>query len=382
MIRILGVMTGTSVDGLDGACIEMDAEHWTLLWDFSAAYPSALRERVLEVQKPGSRHSMQDLLELDRDLGDWYGRTLAREISRKEPVTRPHVIANHGQTVAHFPRKAGGTTAQLGNPAWIASRTGLTVISHFRDGDMAVRGQGAPLAPLFHGMLARRMGAQGIAIHNIGGISNLTYIPPSGDPIAFDTGPGNIWIDAAAAASTRRRLKMDRGGKLAAQGEPDARLLEKLLKHPFFKQRPPKSTGRDDFPISDLLKSTRQRGPDLVATATELTIETIARAYERWVLPLGSLQKILVCGGGAKNPFLMKRLSERLHPIQVTTLESEGIDPSLVEAQAFAVFGYLSLLGKPLGGSWTGVGGFGPPGWITPGANWAAVLAALRGSLA
>lgn len=375
-LRVLGVMTGTSCDGLDGACIEVARDGgWAPRWSASAPYPLALRRRVLDAQLPEARHSLRQLLELHRDLGEWYGSALGRILGRQGHRGRPDAIANHGQTVAHFPAvKRMGMTLQLGDPTRIARATGLTVISLFRDGDMAAGGQGAPLVPLFHRMLARTLDPEnhGVSIHNLGGISNLTCVSRSGRKVlAFDTGPGNIWIDAAAAKATSGRLRIDRGGALAARGAPDERAIERVLSHPFFSAPPPKSTGRDDFPFRLLLSATRARGPDLVATATQVTIESVARAYERHVLGAGiPLRRIFISGGGARNRTLMAGLRKRLAGLDVRTLTEAGFDGQLLEAQSFAYFGYLTLMGSPLGGLWTGCRGFGPPGHIVPGLNW------------
>jgi anhydro-N-acetylmuramic acid kinase len=383
MIRAMGIMTGTSCDGLDAACIVISASGWEPLWSESLPYPAPLRKRVLAAQLPGAKLSLRELLELHRDLGEWYAKSAAK-IARSKSALAPHLIANHGQTISHFPAaKAQGMTLQLGDPSRIARETGLTVVSQFRDGDMAAGGQGAPLVPLFHRMIAYGLSQgqppQGIAIHNIGGISNVTYLGPDDRIIAFDTGPGNLWIDAAAERATRGKLKMDRGGRLAMQGEVDERGLATLLRHPFFKLAPPKSTGRDDFTPAGLFAGTRAKGADLVATATAVTIESIARAYENHIRKAGlPLEAIYVCGGGAKNPSLMEGLRARLDPVPVGTLDEAGLDASLIEAQAFAMFGFLSLQGQPLGGSWTGARGYAPPGMITPGENWPDLISLMR----
>ncbi|MFL5815262.1 MAG: anhydro-N-acetylmuramic acid kinase [Bdellovibrionia bacterium] len=378
-IRILGVMTGTSCDGLDAACISIDPDGWEPMWSATAPYPAALRKRVLDAQKPGTKLTSRDWLALERDLGEWYASALSTIIKKRPADQRPDVIANHGQTVAHFPAsKRQGMTWQLGDPTRIARATGLTVISGFRNGDMAAGGEGAPLAPGFHLLLASVLDPTklGIAIHNIGGISNLTYVGP--EVIAFDTGPGNCWMDAATELATKGKLKFDRGGKLARQGTVDASAVDATMKNAFFKKAPPKSTGRDDFPFELFKSKTKAKGADLVATATAVTAESIAHAYENFILKKRlPLKAIYITGGGAKNPALMDGLKNYLAPIQVSTLEDAGFDPQLVEAQAFAYFGFLSLLGQPLGGSWTGAQGFGPPGQITPGENWVEVVAAL-----
>jgi len=371
-LSILGVMTGTSCDGLDAACLAIGSDSWQPIWAASAPYPKTLRKQVLALQEGDHKGSIRELMELHRDLGDWYGNVLHNMISRSESA--PDAIANHGQTVAHIPEAKGmGMTLQLGDPTRISQATGITVISDFRGGDMAAGGQGAPLVPLFHRSLARQLGAaaEGVAIHNVGGISNLTYIGPASKLLAFDTGPGNIWIDMAANIATKGKLNFDQGGQLAAQGRVDTKGVQKALKHPFFRKAPPKSTGRDEFTQELLLQCTRAKGPDLVATATAITVESIAQAYEKFVIRKKlPLRNIYVCGGGAKNLTLMSQLQARLPMVQITDLTNEGFDGQLIEAQAFAYFGYLALVGCPLGGSWTGAKGFGSPGHVVPGKNW------------
>jgi anhydro-N-acetylmuramic acid kinase len=373
-------MTGTSCDALDAACISIDPEGWEPLWSAAAPYPAALRKRVLDAQRPGTKLPSREWLALERDLGEWYGSALSTIIKKHPPDARPDVIANHGQTVAHFPAaKRHGVTWQLGDPTRIARATGLTVVSRFRDGDMAAGGEGAPLAPGFHILLASVLDPTrlGIAIHNIGGISNLTYIGPN-EVIAFDTGPGNAWMDAATELATRGKSKFDRGGLLARQGSVDTRAVDVLMKNPFFKKAPPKSTGRDDFPFELFKSKTKTKGADLVATATAVTAESIAHAYENFILKKRlPLKAIYIAGGGAKNPALMDGLKNYMAPVQVMTLEEAGFDTQLVEAQAFAYFGFLSLLGQPVSGSWTGSQGFAPPGQITPGENWPDILATI-----
>jgi len=375
-MKILGVMTGTSCDGLDCALVDVSSDGWEPRWAESKPYPSQLRERILRAQKPGTRLSAEKWLALDRDIGRWYAQALTKIIARYQE--KPRVIACHGQTLAHFPAPAKmGTTLQLGDPSRIAAETGLTVIAQFRTGDMAAGGQGAPLLPLFHSILASVLDPkhEGIAIHNLGGISNLTYISPDEEVLAFDTGPANIWIDYAASKATHGKVKMDLGGRMAAQGKVDEKSLKKLLTHPYFKKPIPKSTGRDDFTSEYFLAHVKARGADLVATATALTVESVAQAYENFILKKKyPLKKILIAGGGAKNLFLLKSLRTRLPQMEIRTLTETGFDSQLIEAQGFALFGWLALQGRPVGGSWTGVKGFGPPAHIIPGENWTEVL--------
>lgn len=380
-LRILGIMTGTSCDGIDVACIDINLHGWVPLWSQSRPYSKQLRNRVLEIQKPKTKHSLHTWLELHRDLGEWYGSTLHSILKKTKPNHRPHLISNHGQTVGHFPSSQGkGMSLQLGNPSHIAYATGLTVATQFREGDMAAGGEGAPLVPIFHRLISRyfKQRQKGVAIHNIGGISNLTYIAPDESILAFDTGPGNIWIDAATEKVTRGKFHFDSGGKLASQGKIDPKAIHGLLQHPFFKQKPPKSTGRDDFPFQLFLSQTQAKGSSLVSTATEFTALTIALAYQRWILEKRlPLHAIYLCGGGSKNPVLVNRIKSHLTGIAVHDLKNVGLDPQYIEAQAFAVFGFFTLMGHPLGGAWTGAHGFGSPGHLIPGKNWTQLISIL-----
>ena len=380
-LRVLGTMTGTSCDGLDAACIEFTPTNWSLLWSSSLGYPKELREKVLAVQKPGTQYSTQNWLSLNRDLGDWYGKSLEKLLRNKKDI--PDVIASHGQTIAHFPASGSkGTTLQMGDASRIAVHTGLTVASQFREGDMAAGGQGAPLVPLFHRLLAQSFGPKGfklnqggVAFHNLGGIGNLTYLGPKGQIVAFDTGPANLWIDAAMEYTTQGKLKYDVDGKSAALGTVDVKALNEVLALPYFSKSIPKSTGRDEFPFEVLLSKTYAKGNSLVATASEVAVESIARAYEVWIVQKNlPLRTIYLCGGGAKNKTLILRLRARLPYIQILSLEEVGFDPQTVEAQAFSLYGFLALFGFPIGGKWTGTHSYGPPAHLIPGENWTEVL--------
>ncbi len=371
-------MTGTSCDGLDIATIEFDGRSWKPLWEVSAPYPLAIRKKVLSIQDPKFKGSLKEAFALHRDLGIWYGSVLNSAIAGAKKQERPHVIANHGQTVGHFPvEQGGGYTIQMGDPAQIAAITGLTVVSNFRSGDMAMGGQGAPLAPLFHILLGGFLPElkKGVAIHNLGGISNFTYLAPTGEALACDTGPANVWIDAAAEKVSGGKHKFDQDGKLASAGEVDLRALKRLLKHPFLKKPLPKSTGRDDFTIPWFFDQMQGVAKDnLVPTATAFTVESIARTYESFFNKKRPLSAVYFTGGGTLNPVLMSWLEQRIAPIGVHTLEEVGFDSRFIEAQAFSYLGFLSLCGHTVSGSWTGVSGFSPPGSITPGGNWLDVL--------
>lgn len=379
-LRVAGVMTGTSCDGIDVACVQFDGTGdelcWRQLWSSSAPYPLALRKRVLDAQLPGFGPEIREWLGLHRDLGRWYAAALGKILKTHSP--RPHVIANHGQTIAHFP--ADQLTLQLGDPSLVAHATGITVACSFREGDMAAQGQGAPLVPRFHELLARKLGAPGkaLSIHNLGGVSNLSYFGQK-RVLAFDTGPANLWIDAAASLATHGKLTMDAGGKLGRAGRVDEKAVRSILNHPYFAKPAPKSTGRNEFPFELLLSRTRAKGADLVATATAITTASIALAYENAILRKKlPLQTIYFCGGGAKNPTILEALRLKLPGVEILSLQDAGYDPQLVEAQAFAYYGCRALLGMPLGGPWTGARGFAPPAHLIPGENWQTVMSRLR----
>ncbi len=382
-------MTGTSCDGLDASCLEFDIKNWNkkwkILWSKSIPYPTSLRKRVFDLQD--NKEKLDRLiysLELHRDLGRWYGSAL-KNICKSHSID---AIASHGQTLFHQPQPHGnGLTLQLGDPSHIAHLTGLTVLSHFRNGDIAAGGQGAPLVPLYHRFLIKKIGLSpaGISVHNLGGISNFTYFQSENKIISFDTGPGNVWIDAATRIMTHGKKSIDHNGQIAKNGLIDKKAVARILKHPYFKKNIPKSTGRDDFPIRMLTQNTHAKNASLVATATALTAESIALAYQQWILKQHlPLHTIYLSGGGAKNLFLISLLKKSLPGTQVLTLESLGLNGQEIESQAFAFLGFQSLLGNPLGGPWTNPGhkffgkNLGPPAQITPGKNWTRLLKKLN----
>jgi anhydro-N-acetylmuramic acid kinase len=375
-LKILGVMTGTATDGLDAACLEFAPDGSSKeLWSASKPFPRELRKTILEIQTPkDEKPHFKFLTLLDLKLGRWYGSTLNKLIQAQPSRLKPDLIATHGQTVLHEPHN--GLSIQIGNPFAIASITDITVASQFRQGDVIAGGQGAPLASAFHKFLAgsKNKTQRGIAIHNLGGFSNLTYMSPKGKVLSFDTGPANALIDAAVFEFTEGKKRYDEKGALAKRGKTDPAILKKLLQHRFLKKIPPKSTGRDDFTIPWFLSHFSKGDLDMVRTATEFTVESIARAYEKWVLPDYPLEVIYLCGGGEKNNFLKTRLKHRLPSVRIESTVALGVDPQKMEAYAFSYLGFLSLKGEMLGGEWTGVKGFGPPAQFVPGKNWKNLL--------
>jgi anhydro-N-acetylmuramic acid kinase len=287
-------------------------------------------------------------------------------------------VGSHGQTVWHRPPAGAtrGATLQLGDPATIAERTGISVVSDFRTRDMAAGGQGAPLVPWVDRLLFS-LPDRARALQNIGGIGNVTWVPPRGSTetvLAFDTGPGNALMDTAVEIATGGRMTFDRDGKLAARGEVDETLLADLLRHPYFAAEPPKSTGREEFGrpfVERLVAATAPEGDrdwlDLVATLTELTARSIADAYRRWIVPRG-VEQVVLTGGGARNPTLVRRIQSLLDPLEVVGGEVLGVDPECKEAVAFAVLAWAHLRGIPANVP-TATGAAGPRvlGSFTPG---------------
>ncbi|HVG44935.1 MAG TPA: anhydro-N-acetylmuramic acid kinase [Longimicrobium sp.] len=381
--RIVGLMSGTSLDGIDAALVEIEGTTEAevsarLVHALTLPYDEARREAIHAAIAAGTAEA---LCGLHADLGEWLAEAVLR-VCADAGVAPESVdaIGSHGQTVWHRPPVEGrrGATLQLGDPATIAERTGCAVVSDFRTRDVAAGGQGAPLVPWVDRLLFSAP-ERARALQNIGGIGNVTRVPPKGsaEPVfAFDTGPGNALIDAAVELATDRRLTFDRDGRLAARGEVDGELLAELLRHPYFAAEPPKSTGREEFGrpfVARLVEATQPEGDrdwlDLVATLTELTARSIADAYGRWVIPRG-VDEVVVTGGGARNPTLMGRIRALLAPLPVVDGAALGIDPDAKEAVAFALLAWAHLRGIPANvPEATGAAGPRVLGSLTPGAT-------------
>jgi anhydro-N-acetylmuramic acid kinase len=359
-LLIVGLMSGTSLDGIDAALVEISGDsladlRWELRSAMTTPYTPERREAIHRVIANGSAAEMAVL---HAELGEWFADAV-EEICRlgRVEVAEVDLIGSHGQTVWHQPPIAGnrGATFQIGCSATIAERTGVSVVFDFRSRDVAAGGHGAPLVPWVDRVLFAQPGKTR-ALQNIGGIGNVTRVPPrdsSDDILAFDTGPGNALIDAAVGTATNGRLDFDRDGALAARGEVDEKLLEELLQHPYFAAPPPKTTGREEFGrpmVVRLIELVQPEGDqdwfDLIATLTELTARSIAMAYEQWLIPRG-LDEVVVTGGGALNPTLMSRISTLLKPLPVRDGSVLGIGATAKEALAFAVLAWAHARGIP-----------------------------------
>ena len=357
MIRTIGLISGTSVDGIDAALVEITGTqedlHVQLLAGETYPYPAEMRSQILRVCA-GEALSMEALTHLDD--------AIAREFSQAAisiQIDRPaaELIGSHGQTVFHRPPSPSslGYSLQLGRGSTISHLTGLPTISNFRAADIAAGGQGAPLVPPVDVCLFAHRDRH-TCVQNIGGIGNLTYIPPTSDPsfrqkvLGWDTGPGNALIDLAVVHLSEGAQTFDRNGTWAASGTPCLELVREWLKHPFFAQSPPKSTGREMFGktfFEECLPQMETRNlsdADILATLTELTVTTIAESYRQ--LPQMP-DRVLLCGGGAKNHYMKGRLQLHLDSTQVLTIDEMGISSDFKEAIAFAILAYWRTLGIP-----------------------------------
>lgn len=342
----VGIMSGTSADGIDACLASFTRAGPRVLAGVHRPFHAALRTEVLAVARGAGLARAADL---DVHLADAYADAVAALLHAAAiDAASVRAIGCHGQTVLHRPEGPAPTSVQLGDPHRLAARTGIDVVADFRRADIAAGGQGAPLAPAFHAA-AFRARREPRAVVNIGGIANLTWLPPGQGPIrGFDTGPGNVLLDAWCAR--HRQASYDAGGRWAATGSVRADLLERLLAEPYFERPPPKSTGREHFDIDWLehaLAASGEQPPvpaDVQATLAELTARTIAAAATACDPPPA---RVLVCGGGAYNPELMARLARALPDAEVESTAAHGIAPERVEAVAFAWLARRRLQGLP-----------------------------------
>jgi anhydro-N-acetylmuramic acid kinase len=371
----VGLMSGTSLDGISAAVARFapDGEGYRveLLAFHVHEYAPAQRERLKAAMQGATA---REYCRLAVDFGGWLADAAVQVLAEAGvPRTEVRAIGSHGQTLWHEP---GHSTWQLDAPAVIAERIGIPVVSDFRVRDVAAGGQGAPLVPIADVLLFAGDGWR--ALQNIGGIGNVTIVPPDGtlsSVRAFDTGPGNVVIDSLV-----RRLdatkRFDEDGRIAGSGEPIAAVIDELLAHPYFAAEPPKSTGRelfDDAYVTHVIERCRAAKPDasdadLVATATALTARSIADAYRRFMPE--PVTEVLVSGGGSKNATLRRMIAELVAPMTVRTLDERFFDAEAKEAVAFALLALLHLEGRP-GNVPTATGARGARvlGAFTPGAS-------------
>ena len=357
---VAGLMSGTSIDGIDVALVEISGKGFekkvALRAFHSIPYSRRVRQAILGISN-AETHTAK-ISRMNFLLGELFAEALVETCGRSSvPLKEIALVGSHGQTIYHqaeaadmFGRQVAGTL-QIGEPAVIAERTGAPVVADFRPADVAAGGQGAPLVPYVDYLFYRDSKLGRVAL-NIGGMANVTAIPPGAGPaavLAFDTGPGNMVIDALVSQFSRGTESFDRDGRMAASGKINEGLLRQLMKSPYLRQTPPKSAGREQFGEEFVLGLLRRgsQPADLVATATAFTASSIADGIERFVEPRMPVDQLVVSGGGLRNPRIMDRLRDLSPHVEVLASDGFGIDSDAKEALAFAVLAYETYHRRP-----------------------------------
>lgn len=344
-MRYIGVMTGTSVDGLDVAVVQIAGGRPHIAESATVALPPDLAVALVALAMSGE-DEINRSGRYDAALGEFIGQTVLRCLkSWKIPVREVRAIGCHGQTIRHRPDASPPFTVQIGDPNRVAEITGIDTVADMRRRDMAAGGEGAPLAPLFHDALFRN-GKRHRIVVNIGGIANATMLPAGSDSIlGFDTGPGNALLDAWI--QHRKGEPFDREGSWAAQGDIAPTLLDTFRGDPFVSRAPPKSTGKEVYNLDYIMRALAPFDlppEDVQATLLEVTAWTIATAIKRWGPGIGD---VVTCGGGRHNPLLVRRLEANLSGYRIVTADALGVDGDALEAAAFAWFAHRTLTGLP-----------------------------------
>jgi len=358
-LRIAGLMSGTSADGVDVAIIDFATDALKVLAFDTYPYPPCVGKAISKLFS-NEKTEVSDICHLNFAIGEVFADAVLK-LCRKSHISINSIdlIGSHGQTIYHnskgtrFGKLLLRSTLQIGEPCVIARRTGKTVVADFRPADIAASGQGAPLVPYADYLLFSHKKKNRV-VQNIGGIANLTWLKANAsikDVLAFDTGPGNMIIDHIANLITKGRYRYDVDGRIAAKGKVDARLLKKLMQHKFLKRRPPKSTGREEFgaAFSNCLYNTAAKAglkpADIMATVTAFTARSIIAAYRRFLPRLPD--EVILCGGGAKNKTLVKMLKEQIEPAKVLLTDDFSINADAKEAISFAILAGATIRGIP-----------------------------------
>ena len=351
---VVGLMTGTSADGIDAVLARISgsgtATRFELLAQATSDIPRALREGLFDLFKPDAE--VDDLTELNFELGEALAAAALGVIAKAgaDPA-EVDLVGSHGQTVRHLPGAGTPSTLQIGEPAVIAQRTGITTVADFRPADIALGGQGAPLVPLADLLLFGHP-TRGRLMLNIGGIANVTVLPPGAGPTdvaAFDLGPGNMLVDGAVSFLTGGRESFDLDGRRAAAGAVDRELLARLLGHEFLQRPPPKSTGREEFGaeyLFEVMAGSGLCGDALIATLTAFTAGAVVEGIARFALPGNRMKELWVSGGGVHNICLMEQIERGLPDLRVAPTDELGVAADAKEALAFAVLANETLAGN------------------------------------
>jgi anhydro-N-acetylmuramic acid kinase len=345
---VIGMISGTSFDAIEALAVDLELDGATVVVDMlehvSAPWPDELHDAIRAILPPAAT-TIEQVCRLDTAIGKRFAEVAAELAERVggEPV---EVVCSHGQTVFHWVEQGRALgTLQLGQPAFIAERTGATVVSDVRTRDVAAGGHGAPLASLVDVLLLGARPDRVCGSLNLGGISNVTVVGPDREPIAFDIGPASALMDAVVSAATNGRESYDADGRGAARGTVDDELLGRFLDEPYYAEAPPKSTGKELFHLGYVQEHVGERQialDDLLATLTALSAETIAADLRR----LG-VAEVVAAGGGTRNPTLMGELARRLPGIPITTIDAYGVAEAAKEALVFALIGFLTVHGLP-----------------------------------
>jgi anhydro-N-acetylmuramic acid kinase len=357
---VIGLMSGTSADAVDAALVEWpesgEARPFQLLGFRETPLGAELQGRIHELAagRSAAGSALRELAALDVELGECFAAAAA-DVAAAAGLALSQVaaIASHGQTVAHHPEQH--STLQIGDPSLIAERTGCRTVADFRTRDMAAGGEGAPLAPFFH-FAALADPGEGRLVLNLGGIANVTWMPRGGgadDVMAFDVGPANSLVDGVVQAHSRGRERFDRDGLRARRGRVDPELLARLLDDEFLLRPPPKSTGRERYGSAEAdalaagIQGDEGRTDDLVATLVAFTARAVRRAVDDHLEGVSKLDRVLVGGGGARNPAMMDALAAELPGAAVQPMDEAGVPADAAEAMAFSLMGRNALLGIP-----------------------------------
>lgn len=342
----IGLMSGTSIDSIDATAMTFIEGQLELLGSHSQAIPESLKQQIIDLCQPG-KDSVQLLCETDNQLGELFAEA-ALALMAAESITAEQIVAigSHGQTIRHSPPKPDAIpySQQIGDANIIAARTGCKVVADFRRKDMALGGHGAPLVPAFHKTLFADTQANRV-IANIGGISNITVLPSDGSCFGFDTGPGNLLVDAWCFKHTGNSF--DDRGSWGAAGQIHAALLNQLMSHPFISQAAPKSTGREMFNLAWLeqqLKDYSLAAQDIQATLVGFTARSLAGAINALNEPA---DEVYICGGGVLNDQLMAQLQIELGSVALHSTQQLGLDPTWVEACAFGWLAHQRINNQP-----------------------------------